>query len=213
MEYISTLNKYISISGIYSEQEVEFFDKVEKEWKDSQVNYSFNKLVEIFPEAKGIIKKELKEEIEKLELGLARADELEKEFADVIFRKASKKDEKFWNMVCEVLWLNPLRDGAERKIKRNLFRLESLNGRIDRKRFEINVEKAKEYPIDELIEFNRAGMAYCIWHDEKHPSMHYYKKSNKVKCFGGCGKSGDSIDVCMQLYRLNFIEAVKKLTI
>lgn len=71
----------------------------------------------------------------------------------------------------------------------------------------INIEKAKSVPIDTFIKFNRAGFAPCIWHNEKTGSMYYYRKSNKVKCFG-CQKSGDVIDVIKEIRKCSFIEAV-----
>lgn len=71
------------------------------------------------------------------------------------------------------------------------------------------VLKAKDYPIDSMIEFNR-NKAKCIWHNEKDESMHYYVDSNTLYCFG-CGKFGDSIDVYKQIHNVSFKEAVEKL--
>lgn len=68
-------------------------------------------------------------------------------------------------------------------------------------------EHAKMVSIENIIKFNGMGNAKCIWHDEKTPSMHYYKQSNKVKCFG-CGASGDSIDVYMKLHNCSMTEAI-----
>lgn len=67
---------------------------------------------------------------------------------------------------------------------------------------------AKQMPIDAYIRFNRNGFANCIWHTEKTPSMFYYKKQNRVKCFGGCGQIGDTIDVVMQLNGCGLKEAL-----
>ena len=71
-----------------------------------------------------------------------------------------------------------------------------------------NVEMAKAVAISNFIEFNHAGFAKCVWHTEKTPSMKYYEDKNRVHCFGGCGKSGDVIDVVGQLYNIKFLEAV-----
>jgi hypothetical protein len=73
-----------------------------------------------------------------------------------------------------------------------------------------DIDKAKQYPIDQLIKF-RGGFAKCIWHEEKTASMKYYEKTNSVHCFS-CGKSGDAIDVCRQINNCSFKEAIKKLT-
>lgn len=73
------------------------------------------------------------------------------------------------------------------------------------------VARAKSYDIGSLISFNRSGFANCIWHNEKSPSMKYYKRDNSVHCFG-CGKSGDSIEVAMTLWSCDFKEAVRRLS-
>jgi hypothetical protein len=75
---------------------------------------------------------------------------------------------------------------------------------------EQDVLRAKEYPVNQLIKFNNAGFAPCIFHNEKTGSMRYYKNSNSVHCFG-CGTSGDSIKVAQQLFGDNFINTVKRL--
>ena len=73
-----------------------------------------------------------------------------------------------------------------------------------------DIARAKQYPIDELVKFV-GGNAPCLWHNEKTPSMHYYKENNHVYCFG-CGKSADSIDVLRALRGCSFMEAIKFLT-
>jgi DNA primase len=72
-----------------------------------------------------------------------------------------------------------------------------------------DVEKAREYPIDNLIKVH-GSKALCIWHADKNPSMHYYKESNHVYCFS-CGKHGDVIDVYRHINNCSFKEAVKGL--
>lgn len=75
-----------------------------------------------------------------------------------------------------------------------------------------DITRAKHYPINELIKFDRNNKACCIWHKERTPSLHYYKDTNTVYCFGGCGRSGDAIDVYRQIANCSFKEAVKKLS-
>ena len=70
--------------------------------------------------------------------------------------------------------------------------------------------KAKEFPIDNILEFV-SNKTICLWHNEKSPSLTYYKKSNTCYCFG-CGKYADSIEVAKKHYNLNFTEAVKLLS-
>ena len=72
------------------------------------------------------------------------------------------------------------------------------------------IARAKSHPITELLKFNREHKALCIWHAEKTPSLHYFKKNNTVWCFG-CGKGGDAIDVYRQLFNCTFGTAVDNL--
>jgi len=72
-----------------------------------------------------------------------------------------------------------------------------------------NVERAKSYPIENLLEFKQRK-TNCIWHKEKSPSLHLYK-DNHVYCFG-CSKGGDAIDVYQTLNNSSFEEAVNYLS-
>lgn len=69
------------------------------------------------------------------------------------------------------------------------------------------IERAKTVPIDSIINFTR-GKATSIWKpNERTPSMHYYPKSNRVKCYA-TGNHGDVIDVVMITKEKNFNEAI-----
>ncbi len=68
--------------------------------------------------------------------------------------------------------------------------------------------RAKAVPIPMFIKFGHDHTACCIWHEEKTPSMYYYEKQNRVKCFG-CGKLGDVIDVVQKLNGCGLREAIK----
>ena len=72
------------------------------------------------------------------------------------------------------------------------------------------VLRAKDYPMDNLIDFKR-NFACCPWHNEKSPSLKYYPKTNSAYCFGACGKAYDSIDAYMFKHSVGFMEAVKEL--
>lgn len=74
-----------------------------------------------------------------------------------------------------------------------------------------DISRAKTYPIGKMLKFDKGGKALCIWHSEKTPSLHYFKKNNTVYCFGGCGKRGDAIDVYQKLHGASFGEAVRAL--
>jgi hypothetical protein len=80
----------------------------------------------------------------------------------------------------------------------------------DRKDISDEVLRAKAYPLDNLIEF-RQKKACCPWHNEKTPSLAYYPKTNSAYCFGGCGRSYDSIDAYRLKYGVGFKQAVEEL--
>ena len=73
------------------------------------------------------------------------------------------------------------------------------------------IERAKAFPIHELIEFDARGMALCFNHVEKTGSLHLNKKQNTCRCFGSCVSTWDSIGVLMLRDDMKFPEAVKAL--
>lgn len=137
---------------------------------------------------------------------LRSLEKAEKEYEDIIYRKANKADEWFWKMIVEDVLIEPKRKACNYIIKRNSFILDNKSTK-----FVVNIDKAKQFPITEMISFNNAGFAKCIWHNEKSASLKYYPKTNTVHCFG-CHESGDSIKVYRQLNGSSFTEAVKKLS-
>lgn len=84
-----------------------------------------------------------------------------------------------------------------------------LLGKMERESGNSNIEKARGYPIDEIIDFKH-GFAKCLWHDEKSPSLHHIKKENLAHCFG-CNETYDSIDAAQKVWGLSFTQALKKL--
>lgn len=73
----------------------------------------------------------------------------------------------------------------------------------------LDLQKAKQYPIEQLLEF-RAGFAKCPFHDDKHPSAKYYKDKNRIHCFV-CNQGFDVIDIVQQIYNLSLKEAINHL--
>lgn len=75
-----------------------------------------------------------------------------------------------------------------------------------------DIDRARDYRIDALLDFNSAGFCKCIFHNEDTASLKYKKDLNYVHCFGSCAKTYDSISVYMQLYNVSFVEAVRALS-
>lgn len=63
------------------------------------------------------------------------------------------------------------------------------------------------------VQFNRANSMCCPFHSEKTPSFSLDVKKNRVKCFGSCNNSWDSIAFVMEYRDLTYIEACKYLRI
>ena len=54
---------------------------------------------------------------------------------------------------------------------------------------------------------NQYASAHCIWHEDiNSPSLKFFAKTNKFKCFG-CGKEGDLIDLVQHIEKVPFKEA------
>lgn len=90
----------------------------------------------------------------------------------------------------------------------------SLLGRLrdDKK---LDVERAKNYPIEELMRRYglepRMGFVCCPFHGEDTPSLKLYPNTNSWYCFG-CGVGGDTIDFVRRMNKCGFAEAVRFLS-
>lgn len=93
-------------------------------------------------------------------------------------------------------------------------RLRYLRPSEDRKVGEITddmIQRAREYPFEQLATFNRAGFTICPFHEEKSGSLHLNKEGNFVYCFGSCKRSWDTIGFVMDRDVKKFPDAVKAL--
>jgi len=71
------------------------------------------------------------------------------------------------------------------------------------------IAQAKEYPVDQLIDFNKGkAMAWC--HADSNPSLTFWKKGNRAVCWP-CDKKFNAIDICVERDGMTFIDAVKYL--
>ncbi|MCI7257561.1 MAG: CHC2 zinc finger domain-containing protein [Prevotella sp.] len=75
----------------------------------------------------------------------------------------------------------------------------------------IDLDEIRATPIEEVAENLGIGivrhMALCPFHNDKHPSLHFYLKKNRYKCFA-CGASGNVIDLVMRYNNMEFKEAI-----
>ncbi len=70
------------------------------------------------------------------------------------------------------------------------------------------IDRAREYPIQNILEVNGRGYALCPFHADKNPSA--FTRNNFLYCFS-CGENADTIKITMKVKGLNFPEAVKEL--
>lgn len=105
-------------------------------------------------------------------------------------------------------------EGIRQTLREIRERQDILNDKVDEKMKDRitpeMIERARAYPFEQLIEFNRAGFAPCPWHEEKSPSLHYNRKNNTVHCFG-CHKTVDTIDWMIEREGVRFPDAVRRL--
>lgn len=177
-------------------------NKLEREWRHSLPRFSDKELLKIFPEAKVYLKqrlKELKKEIKTL------TSEIEKNLKDIYKNIEDEFAIWFYEEVVKT-WKGEKLNQMDNEIKKLQWLL-NPDGKKSNRITESMIQKAKEYPFENLIESKRK-FALCPFHNEKNPS--FYIKNNWGYCFS-CGWHGDVIKFLMERDELNFQEAIKHL--
>lgn len=159
-----------------------------------------NQMLKVFPEARSIVKRLIKECNSEL---------------NHLLKREQMIDAHRWDMSYDHYWFMK---GVIALFPR--MRIEEIKDRFNKqlkwveykptKGAEKSIEELKTIPISEFLEF-RNGFAHCIWHDEKSPSMKYYPKDNRVHCFS-CSKGGDVLDVVQKLMGKSLPEAIRYLS-
>lgn len=102
----------------------------------------------------------------------------------------------------EILWLLIETDKREQQGHSKRF------VRVDRITDD-DIEAAKEYPIEQLVDFTR-GKAFAWCHEDRNPSMYHATRTNKAIC-PVCDKFYNPIDVLMERDGMSFKDAVREL--
>ncbi len=103
---------------------------------------------------------------------------------------------------------------VERWLKKKVKEYKSMEYKIgywqnpDGKISDEDIQRARDYPISDLLEIKKKGNICCPFHDDKHPSASI--KNNRLHCFA-CNETWDAIDIIIKKEGLNFTEAVKLL--
>lgn len=155
--------------------------------KQKPIFPSFRELSEqlkIYPEAKNYLKYKLNVSKQIIE--------------NTQFLKYLNYKNYFWLDIIEELYIKP---------NENIIKKISLL--FKNKKNILNIEKAKLFPITELLEFKN-NKTKCIFHNDTNPSFNYFPKNNTTYCFS-CSTFADSIKIYQTLNNCSFIEAVKAL--
>jgi len=213
MEWLPTLKIYLGKYYIITEKEFELLNNFNHEYKKP----SPIELLEIFPEAGPIIKRNYRISNEKKAKVreicgkyLAKAHIILYEMTEGLPVEIKKEIE---NHINKIFYYYPMK-----KYNRQVRQLDQLLKIMDWKRkpkdlkniTDQDIAMAKQIPLSNFMEFNRAGFALCPLHNEKTPSFKYYPNENRFHCFS-CNENGDIIDYVQKIYKLDFITAVKKL--
>ena len=141
-----------------------------------------------------------------------KADEIKKKLEEVIKTCQGKIYQWFGEMAAEE-YLKPL----VKEYRKLDLEIRRWNREVDINRDQItaeDIENARMFDIGNLVTIvrdeNNRGWAYCPWHEEKHPSFCWYKKSNSFYTFC-CNKGGDVISLYQELRKISFLDAVKDL--
>lgn len=130
-----------------------------------------------------------------------------KEFAKECQARKDKELQEIFNEKCKTLEQS-LEHYGNLEEKKKLFKeIESLKKEMSSKISNEMIEKARNYPITDLIE-NKKNFCLCPFHDDHHPSL--YLRKNFYYCFS-CNAHGSVIDLYMHLNNVNFVEAVRSL--
>lgn len=109
-------------------------------------------------------------------------------------------------------WIAQIRYETKEKAHQNKVKKAEAKGLpIPKRTFKKRIEAKdlRHIPIDRFITLPSSNSICCLWHQERTPSLHYYKKDNKLQCFGQCGRGYDVIDVVMKKQNLNFKQALQ----
>jgi len=84
------------------------------------------------------------------------------------------------------------------------YRKTTLNDAIT----DADIEQAREYPLERVVDVDKKGFALCPFHDDRRPSL--YCRGGFYYCFS-CEANGDVIDLAMKVWGLSFTDAVKRI--
>lgn len=187
---------------IIHEEELDILELIEK---PDIPHMSLHDLSQEFPRAKSSIKANIKENEKKIRELISS----EAEWKTFVYKHVNNYTMRqeaegmlILRFVTTPIYRLEERNKELKKILLYMSNKEELKGEA------VDIEKAKQKPITDYIQFNKMKFANSIFTNEKTPSMKYYPKQNRVHCFSS-GRNEDVIGVVMELQKVTFIQAVK----
>lgn len=198
---------------LYLDEEMDWFLKLEMEWKKSLPHFTFSNILAWFPEGIKLAKRNVKNEIKKVKEKIAILNDERERFYNEVINPAPFKDQP--RLIVELnerqeYWHEHF-DQELKKLNSQLYSIEYREGNVPVNSGGITNEmiaRAKSVPISNILKVNSMGFALCPFHSDTHPSLKIYAKTNHAYCFVGCGKK-DSIDIAQTINNLDFKTAVE----
>lgn len=221
LKYIKKINKYISTDGtLYIDNDLDFLDKLEKEWKKTQPHFSFRELMNIFPEAVKPARKGMKAKIKFYKEQLNKLTQDHEDHYNNVIAKADFRRQTLLKEMSDRSH-DKMFDKLSKKIRTYKFQLsylDELEGKPNRNKVvgsinEADIERAKEVPIENfyngnLRKWGKRATGKCPFHNDTNASLTIYLDQNSFYCYG-CQSGGSVIDFIMLQQNIDFLSAVK----
>ncbi len=221
LAFIPSVGKYASDRYLWTDDELDAMEAHEREWRRGMRRPSFSSLIDTYPQAKPMMRRFLKGVIAGCEADMARAEEERGNLARRLADWKTDPDHAWFIEAFYAHFLIPsLEDGREKTMREARHCLSLISPRkkgifddenavtvfgVD----DARIARAREFPIESIVDVGRNRKALCVWHHEEHPSMHVFP-DNHAWCFS-CSRGGDAIAVAMAKDEIGFVEAVRLL--
>ena len=176
--------------------------KIHQTWK-AQPRPTQKELLEEFPEVRDYL-------VIKLQAYDKEEEALAQKIKDRLLELSQAKYDIITGWICRdiiEIWLMERLNFLNKEIRKLRFLLYPPTETTDKITEEM-IQRARDFPFNQLIMEERKDWALCPFHVEKTPS--FFIKGNFAHCFG-CSWSGDTIKFIMQKDNLTFPEAVSRL--
>jgi len=185
-----------------ADEYLDYVDDCRRYWRANQPkDLSAAEWIKMYPELKSTIKRNLRKKED--EIGALTIKK------DVLSQKELTETQGLARDVVLEMTLLPKIKKLEKQVR--YLRLGLETEKKDNGLTESQIQQARDFPLEDLIDTKRINKMWCCpFHEENTPSLHIYP-NNQYHCFG-CGAHGDSIKFVMERNKLNFVDAIKFLT-